>query len=253
MPIRLSAALRPLLALVLLALSATVAPAADAPPTPAQREAMEGVVRDYLMRHPEVIVEALEAYQAQEQTRKEKAANAAIAKSGETLFRHPMTPVSGNPKGDVTVVEFFDYQCGYCKRSLEVMLEVMKADPKLRVVWKELPILGPASRFAAEAAMAAAKQDKYLDFHVAVMSARGQLTEARVVELAEKAGVDVARMRKDMRDPAIARYLDETTETALALGITGTPGFIIGDRLVPGAIGADQMRAMIAEVRQAKK
>ncbi|MGE4220331.1 MAG: DsbA family protein [Alphaproteobacteria bacterium] len=250
MPFRPAAFLRPLFAALMLTMPAA---AADAPATPAQREAVEAIVRDYLLRNPEVLVQALEGYRAKEAARKEQAASEAIVKQRDALLNHPMSPVSGNPKGDVTVVEFFDYQCGYCKRSLETMLDAMKSDPKLRVVWKDLPILGPVSRYAAEAAMASSKQGKYLDFHVAVMGARGQLTEARVQELAEKAGIDVARMKKDMTDPAIARYLDETTETAMALGITGTPGFIVGDHLIPGAIGPDDIRAVIAEARAAKK
>ena len=248
MPLRAATCLRSLFAILLLTLPAS---AADTPAP--QREAVEAIVRDYLLRNPEVLVEALEAYRAKQEASKLEAAGAAIAAHREALLRHPMSPVSGNPKGDVTVVEFFDYQCGYCKRSLDTMLDAMKSDPKLRVVWKDLPILGPVSRYAAQAAMAAAKQDKYLDFHVAVMGARGQLTEARVLELADKAGIDVARMKKDMADPAIARYLDETTEMAMTLGITGTPGFIVGDHLIPGAIGPDDMRAVIAEARAAGK
>jgi len=250
MPLRPAVLLRPLLAMLLLAVPAA---AADAPTTAAQRAAVEAIVRDYLLHNPEVLVEALEAYRAKEQARKEQAATEALARHREALLNHPLSPVSGNPKGDVTLVEFFDYQCGYCKRALETVLEAMKSDPKLRVVWKDMPILGPVSRYASEAAMAAGRQGKYMEFHVAVMGARGQLTEARVQELAGKAGIDVARMKKDMADPAIARYLDETTQTAMALGITGTPGFVVGDHIVPGAIGIDDMRAVIAAAREAKK
>ena len=147
-----------------------------------------------------------------------------------------MTPVSGNTSGDVTVVEFFDYQCGYCKRSLASMIDLLTSDTNVRVVWKELPILGPASRFAARAAMAAKKQGKYFDLHVALMRARGRLTEQKVMDAAKDAGIEVTQLRADMKDPTLEIYLNETQQLATALGIRGTPAFVIGDTLVAGAI-----------------
>ena len=168
----------------------------------------------------------------------------------DDLYNHPMTPVTGNPKGDVTIVEFFDYQCGYCKRAMQTVLEVQKEDPHVRIAWKELPILGPASEFAARAAMAAKRQDKYLDFHVAVMGNRGPLTPDTVFQLAGKAGISVDRLKRDMEDPAIDKYLRDTLLLAQQLGITGTPGFVIGGKLVPGAIDKDQIKQLIAEARK---
>ena len=164
------------------------------------------------------------------------------------IFSHPMSPVSGNPKGDVTLVEFFDYQCSYCTRSLKPMKDLLASDRKLRVVWKEFPILGPVSRFAARAAMAADKQGRYLDFHVAVMGARGKLTEASVIATAGRLGLDVERLRRDMRDPAIENYLNETIGLARKLGIGGTPAFVIGDMVVP-TVGTARLRQLIADVR----
>jgi protein-disulfide isomerase len=130
------------------------------------------------------------------------------------------------------------------------MLEVQKEDPRVRIAWKELPILGPTSEIAARAAMAAKRQDKYLEFHLAVMSNRGPLTDERIFQLAAKAGVDVARLKRDMGDPAIEKYLQETLLLAQQLGINGTPGFVIGGKLVAGAIDKDQMKALIAEARR---
>ena len=158
-----------------------------------------------------------------------------------------MSPVSGNPKGDVTLVEFFDYQCGYCKRSLKPVKDLLETDRQLRVVWKEFPILGPVSRFAARAAMASEKQGRYLEFHVAVMGSRGKLTEDRVMALAGSVGLDIQRLRRDMEDPAIENYLDETIRLARVLGIRGTPAFVIGDTLVPGVVGDARLKELIAK------
>jgi protein-disulfide isomerase len=162
-----------------------------------------------------------------------------------------MTPVSGNPKGDVTIVEFFDYQCGYCKRTMQNVLDLQKEDPKVRVAWKELPILGPVSEFAARAAMAAEKQGKYMEFHTAVMGARGQLTPEGVMKHAADAGIDVDRLKRDMMAPEIGKYLRDTLQLAQELGINGTPGFVIGGKLVPGALDKEQMKALIAKAREA--
>ena len=129
------------------------------------------------------------------------------------------------------------------------MKELLAGDAKLRVVWKEFPILGPVSRFAARAAMAAARQGRYLDFHLAAMGAPGKLTEASVMGIAERLGIDIGRLRRDMEDPAIGAYLDETNRLARNLGITGTPAFVIGDTLVPGAVGIARLRELIADVR----
>lgn len=218
-------------------------------PTGLSKADIEQIVRDYLIANPEVIQEAIQALQAKREAAENARAAAALAAHGDALRAHPMTPVSGNRSGDVTVVEFFDYQCGYCKRSLASMIGLLKSDKNVRVVWKELPILGPASRYAARAAMAAKKQGKYFDFHVALMGARGRLTEQKVIELAKGVGLDVARLRSDMEDPAIEAYLDETQQLATALGIRGTPAFVIGDTLVPGAIDDAGMKQIIAQQR----
>jgi protein-disulfide isomerase len=235
-----------LLILPVLALSCATAAAADAP----DKRALEEAIRSYLLEHPEVIIQSLEKYEKEQREAREKASADALTARKDDLYSHPMTPVTGDPKGDVTIVEFFDYQCGYCKRTLQHILEVQKEDPRVRIAWKELPILGPTSEIAARAAMAAKRQDKYLEFHVAVMSNRGPLTDERIFQLAGKAGVDVARLKRDMADPAIEKYLQETLLLARQLGINGTPGFVIGGKLVAGAIDKDQMKALIAEARR---
>lgn len=213
------------------------------------RKAIQEIVREYLISNPEVLEEAMRALHAKREAARRKVVRTVIGRNRAAIFSHPMSPVSGNPKGDVTLVEFFDYQCGYCKRSLKPMKDLLASDRKLRVVWKEFPILGPVSRFAARAAMAADKQGRYLDFHVAVMGAPAKLTEASVIATAGRLGLDVERLRRDMRDPAIENYLDETIGLARKLGITGTPAFVIGDTVVPGAVGAGHLRKLVADVR----
>ena len=225
---------------------ATGAIAADAP----DKQALDQAIRSYLLEHPEVIIESLEKFEQKQRAARDQASADALASRKDELYNHPMTPVTGNPKGDVTIVEFFDYQCGYCKRAMQTVLEVQKEDPSVRIVWKELPILGPASEFAARAAMAAKRQDKYLDFHVAVMGNRGPLTPDTVFQLAKKAGINVDRLKRDMADPAIEKYLQDTLQLAQQLGINGTPGFVIGGKLVPGAIEKDQLKELIAEARK---
>ena len=210
--------------------------------------AIEAVVHDYLLRNPEVVGDALRLLQEKRQEEERKRAEAAIGKNGEALRSHPMSPVSGNAGGDVTVVEFFDYQCGYCKRALPVMEDLLQTDTNVRVVWKEFPILGPVSVFAARASMAAARQGRYLPFHLALMR-EAKLTEQKVLEIAGRTGLDMKRLGQDMRDPAIEAYLDETRALARKLGIGGTPAFVVGGTLVPGAIDTARMKELVAGVR----
>lgn len=214
------------------------------------KEAIEKIVRQYILENPEIIAEAIENLRERERLAQEQAQRHALQMSRAQLYDNPLTPEYGNPKGDAVVVEFFDYQCGYCKRVFPTFMNVIESDKNIRVIWKELPILGPVSRFAARAAMAADRQDKYFEYHVALMQMRGRLTEKRVMETAKSVGLDMKRLIQDMGAPEIDRYLDETLQLAEALGINGTPAFLIGDRVVPGAVDEDQLRAIIAESRK---
>ncbi|MGH6920293.1 MAG: DsbA family protein, partial [Geminicoccaceae bacterium] len=168
----------------------------------------------------------------------------------DQLLRDPDSPVGGNPNGDVSLVEFFDYNCPYCRRVAPTVTELEEADPDLRVVYKEFPILGPGSEFAARAALAARKQGKYVPFHNALMRATDQVTEQTVIEIAREVGLDTERLEQDMRDPAIEDAIARNLQLANALGITGTPSFVIGDRMVPGAADFRTLQGLIAEVRQ---
>ena len=236
-------------ALAALALMAPLAATADPGHGPVpNREAMGEMIRDYLLKNPEVIEEAIGVLRARQEEARRKRAEAAIARNGEALRAHPLSPVSGNAEGDVTVVEFFDYQCGYCKRALPAMEALLKEDANVRVVWKEFPILGPVSDFAARASMAADRQGRYYPFHLALMK-EPKLTERKVLEIAGGTGLDMDRLRQDMQDPAIRAYLDETRALAQEIGISGTPAFVVGRMLVPGVVDAARMKELVAAAR----
>jgi protein-disulfide isomerase len=218
----------------------------------ADKKAIEEIVHQYILEHPEIIAEAIDRLRERERVAQEEARRQAKIALHPQIYNNPQTPEMGNADGDVTVVEFFDYQCGYCKQVLPTFMNVLNTDKNIRVLWKELPILGPVSVFASRAAMAADKQGKYFEYHVALMELKGKLTEDRVMETAHAIGLDMKQLITDMASPEIERYLSETLELAQSLGINGTPAFMIGDHLVPGAIGEDQMRELIAQTRESK-
>ncbi|MCG5239970.1 DsbA family protein [Azospirillum doebereinerae] len=215
----------------------------------AQRAAIETVVRDYLMKNPEIILQAVEALQQREKMAEAERSKAALAANQQALTRSPADPVAGNPQGDVTVVEFFDYQCGYCKAVQADTQRLIKDDPKLRFVFKELPILGPASVVASKAALASKAQGKYLEFHNALMAQRGQLDEEVILRLAKSVGLDTDRLKKDMESRDVLSVIAANQALAEQLGIHGTPGFVFGTELVPGAIKLEDMKRMVAATR----
>jgi protein-disulfide isomerase len=218
----------------------------------AELEPFEQRVRDYLLNNPEVIMEALQILQERQRVAEEEELRQAIARRSEELLADPAAPVAGNPAGDVTLVEFFDYNCPYCRRVAPTVAGLVAADPDLRVVYKEFPILGPGSTFAARAALAAREQERYAPFHEAMMDAEGTLDERRVLEIARAVGLDLARLRDDMGDPAIEQAIARNLELAAALGITGTPSFVIGEQIIPGAVDRGTLEALIAEVRRSE-
>jgi protein-disulfide isomerase len=210
-------------------------------------------VRTYLVDHPEVIVEAMNRLEARQGQQDAAEAQAVLKSHTDEAFRDPDSPVGGNPGGDVTLVEFFDYNCPYCRMMAPVMTEAEAADPQLRIVYKEFPILGANSVFAAKAALAANKQGKYVAFHRALYQARGQVDEGKVIEAAGTVGLDIDRMKADMQDPGIAGVLDNNGKLAQALRITGTPGFVIGDRVTTGATDLSALQALIREARSGQQ
>jgi len=237
-------------AVVLLAL-ASAGTAQDSPPNAQQEERMGEILRTYLLKHPEIIDEAMQAL-------RERQAAEATAKTAQALKEHrdelladPMSPVVGDPNGKVTVVEFFDYNCTYCRAAGPMVTELLQGNPDVRFVYKEFPTLAASSRFAAQAALAARRQspELYTAFHDRLMKAKGPLDEGAAVQIAREAGVDVDRMRADMEDPAINKSIDGNIELARAIGVTGTPTFIVGDAMLVGAKPLQQMESAIADAR----
>jgi protein-disulfide isomerase len=220
--------------------------------TPIEQQRIEQIIHDYLLKHPEVVVEALRAAEAQDKQKQAEATRAAIAAKRKELLDDPSAPTGGNPKGDVTLVEFFDYRCPYCKRVQPSVEALLKEDHKLRVVYKEFPILGPPSVLAVHVAFAALKQGKYERFHTAMMATKGEseITENVVLKVAADAGLDMARVKIDMNTPEIDQIIKRNYELAEALGINGTPGFVIGDTLIPGAVDLATLKQTIADARK---
>ncbi|HEY6979363.1 DsbA family protein [Reyranella sp.] len=207
-------------------------------------------IHDYLVAHPEVLVEAMEALEHRQNSERDAAAQKAIRQYAKELTSDPDSPVSGNPNGDVTVVEFSDYQCPYCKRAFPAVKSVVAADGKVKLVHKDLPILGEASRIAALAALAANNQHKHDAFHDALMSFNGKLDRDRILEIASSVGIDVAQLQKDMEDPKLADILRRNAALAKALDVRGTPAFVVGNQFVPGAVDADTLKQLIEEARK---
>ena len=214
-----------------------------------QVDAVETLIHDYIMDHPEIILEAVKAMRAREEAAVKASAKQALAARRDELISDAATPVAGNPDGDVTLVEFFDYRCGYCKAALTVVRQIMREDPDLRLVFKEYPILSKESRIAARAALAAERQGRYFEFHNALMGARGSYSMDHILEVAEEVGLDIDRLVEDMKDPAIEAAIGANAELARALGITGTPTFVVGDQLHPGGLDIKTLRALIERQR----
>lgn len=218
--------------------------------SPEQKKELENLVRDILVKNPQILVEAMQALERQQEERAAAGAKLAIKENAKEIFDDGVSYVAGNPKGDVTLVEFFDYRCGYCKQVQGPLLALLKEDSKLRVVLKELPVLGPDSMFAARAAIASQEQKgKYLDFHNAMMAHRGQLPESEVFRLAGSVGLDVERLKKDMASPKVSQVIERNLALAQKIGVDGTPGFVIGEQLIPGAIPLETMRQVVKQQR----
>ena len=221
-----------------------------------QRGELERIVREYLVAHPEVIQEAMTELEKRQTAADAEKHKAAVKQYSEALFTSPRQVVLGNPNGNVTFVEFFDYNCGYCKRALDDMLTLLKDDPKLKVVLKEFPVLGPGSVEAAQVAVAVRMQDrtgkKYLEFHQKLLSGRGQADKARALAVAKDIGLDMGRLDKDLASPEVKATLQESFKLAEALGLNGTPSYVIGDNVVVGAVGLESLKEKVNTSRCGK-
>jgi len=220
----------------------------------AQRGEIERIVKDYLVAHPEVLQEAMSEFEKRQNAAELEKQIAGVRQHKEVLFNSSHQVTLGNPKGDVTMVEFFDYNCGYCKRALADMLALIKNDPNLKIVLKEYPVLGPGSLEAAQVAVAARMQDKsgkkYLDFHQRLLGARGPADKTHALAAAKDAGFDMARLEKDLASDEVRETLKESMKVADAIGLNGTPSYIIGSDVVVGAQGYDVLKEKVDAARR---
>nr|WP_246736399.1 DsbA family protein [Enterovirga sp. DB1703] len=219
----------------------------------AQKEEIGRIVREYLIQNPEVIQEAIVELERRQTEAQKTAQTVAIRETRNELLASRHGNIVGNPAGDVTLVEFFDYNCGYCKHAVGDIQGLIKADPKLRVVLRDLPVLGQESLDASRIALAAKAQlsgEKLFEYHTRLLATRGRVGAERALGLAREMGLDVARLQKDAAGPEVAAALDENRRLAERLAINGTPAFIIGEEVIPGAVGAGPLRQAIAGMRQ---
>ncbi len=247
--------LRPFLIAVAAAMLAIAAlPARAQSFSDTQRSDIERIVKDYLVAHPELLQEVIDALEKRQSDADATKHREGVKQHSQVLFYSPRQVTIGNRQGDVTLVEFFDYNCGYCKRALSDMLNLMKEDPKLRVVLKEFPVLGPGSVEAAQVAVAVRMQDptgkKYLEFHQKLLGGRGQADRAHALAVAKEIGLDMARIEKDMTGDEAKATLEENMRVAEALGLNGTPSYVIGTEVVVGAVGLAALKEKVGTARQ---
>jgi len=219
---------------------------------PNQKQAIERIIKDYLVKNPEIFIEVQGALETKLEKENAERLKVAIAENAEELFRHPNAAVAGDPDGDITVVEFFDYNCGYCKRGLADVVKLVESDPKVRVVFKELPILSKGSAEAARVALAARNQGKYWELHRALLKARGQANEASALKIAEELGLDMEQLKADMDSNEVKDAIAQSEALAQKMGVNGTPHFLVGDRSIPGAPENlyEQLSAHVDELRK---
>ena len=235
------------------ALSAATALALCLPASSNAQELNESAIRDLVLdtirENPEIIREAIDILRAEEMAAQEAATAEALKSQIAALHNDPNAEVIGNPDGDITVVEFFDYNCGYCRRVFPAVQDLIEGDGNIRVVLREWPILGEESVFAARASLASRNQGKYEEFHTALMANQGRASQANVLSLADDIGMDIEQLQKDMESAVIDAHFETSRQLAESLGVNGTPAFVFGDQLIPGAIELDQMRDLVDELR----
>jgi protein-disulfide isomerase len=239
-----------------LSLTAFQLPAQAAEFTAAQKTEIESTIRTYLLSHPELLREVSVELEKRQKAEEADVRGRVIAENKQALFDSANQAVIGNPKGKITLVEFFDYNCGYCKRALNDLLTLIKSEPELRVVLKDFPVLGPNSVEAARVAFAVRKQasgEKFLEFHQKLMLSRGPNGKEQALAVARELGLDMDRLQKDMKDPSVQAGLEETMKIADELNLTGTPSYVIGDEAVVGAVGATELKKRIDAVAKCGK
>ena len=222
-----------------------------------QRTQIERIVREYLLTHPELLQDVMTELDKRQTAADTEKHHAAVKEHSATIFASPRQVTLGNPQGDVTLVEFFDYNCGYCKRAMSDMLDLLKNDPKLKFVLKEFPVLGEGSVQAAQVAAAVRMQDKsggkkYLEFHQKLLGGRGHADKARALAVAKEVGFDLARIEKDVSSDEVKAQLEESFKLADSLGLNGTPSYVVGSDVVVGAVGLDTLKEKVNTARCGK-
>jgi protein-disulfide isomerase len=220
--------------------------------TPAQKEEIQSIIRQYLNENPEIIIESVELYR---QKQEEQMNQQAAAKIGDhdAFLTGADAPFAGNAKGDVTVVEFFDYNCGYCKKALDDIQSILKEDTNVRFVFREMPILGPSSAVAARWAIAAHKQGKYFEYHTALMNHNGNKDEREMEKLAKDVGLDVDQMKKDAESEETKATIEKSLAVSRDIGIQGTPAFLVNGQMIRGYVGEAGMKEAINVARSGEK
>jgi protein-disulfide isomerase len=223
-----------------------------APNDSATQHKFDQAIERYIRTHPEVIEQSLQALEAKREAEEKARQKAALATKQKELLNDPVSPISGNPNGEITLVEFFDYRCGYCKRAAGAVTQLQKEDTRVRVVYKDFPILGESSELAAKAALASNAQGKHQVFHEALLASKGDMTKDSILAIAGNIGLDAKRLETDMANPEWQTVIDRNRALAKELGITGTPGFIVGTELVPGALDLNGLKELIARATNGK-
>jgi protein-disulfide isomerase len=225
--------------------------------SPAQRGEIETILRDYLMNHPELLQDVMAELDKRQNLADAEKHREGVKQHAQIIFSSPRQITLGNPQGDVTVVEFFDYNCAFCKKAMADMTDLMKGDGKVKFVLKEFPVLGEGSTQAAQVAVAVRMQDKtggkkYLEFHQKLLGGRGQADKARAMAVAKEVGLDMARLEKDMASDEVKNTLQESFTIAEALGLNGTPSYVVGSDVVIGAVGLPALKERVNSTRCGK-
>ena len=218
-----------------------------------QKKEIGDIVKEYLVQHPEILSDAQNALEAKLEKDQAEKLKSFMADNGRDIYRSADASMAGDPKGDITVVEFFDYNCGYCKRGMPEVQKLIQADPRVRIVFKELPILSKGSEETAKVALAARRQGKYWEFHQAMLATKGQANEAASMKMAEGLGLDMEKLKADYKSDAVKDELEKSKALAKKMGINGTPHFLVGDKSIPGAPEDlhEQLHTLVGDFRKA--
>lgn len=234
------------IAMVLLVAVALLAPEIRNAILGSEETAGDERIREYIVANPDVIIESLQIYDYEQRLERDRVA---VSMNRAAVYENAASPVGGNPDGDVTLVEFFDYRCGFCKSAFPDLLRLIEEDGNIRLVYKEYPILGPDSLIASRAALASVRQSRYVDFHNALMAHQGDFSHESIMAIAIQVGLDADQLTLDMESPEIAQLIQDNLALAQNLNVGGTPTFVVNDEVIMGAVGIDVLRESIARAR----